>query len=162
MKIISLFTALFLLVIVSVSIAETQPVPEDADEVVESDGAIEITVEPKPLTHYSPLIAGFGNIIPGLGYFLIDEPWWAVAEYALMGGGLLWGALAAIDPDLNYMFPIIGLGSFLTVYSISLIHAPLLALHKYNQQRVALDLSPGLGLDSEGGAYPTVQLTLSF
>jgi len=161
MKTTLLFTALFLLVIVSVGYAETQPVPkENTDEAVESDAVV--TIEVEPAKYYSPWVAGFDNLFPGMGYFLIDEPWWTVAEYALIGGGLLWGASVAEDPNLGYMRYIIGIGSFLTVYSISLIHAPLLAAYKNERQKVALDLSPGVGLDSTGEVYPTVQLTLSF
>ncbi|MCD4732767.1 hypothetical protein K8R78_00860 [bacterium] len=158
MKTTLLFTALFLLLVISAGYADPLPVPEEDTK----ESSIEVEVEPTPTKYYSPWVAGFGNLFPGLGYFLIDELWWAAAEYALMGGGFLWGALVAADPNLGYMRYIIGTSSFLTVYSISLIHAPLLADYKNEQQVLSLDLSPGVGLDSSGEVYPTVQLTLSF
>ncbi|MBD3371395.1 MAG: zinc-ribbon domain-containing protein, partial [Candidatus Coatesbacteria bacterium] len=36
---------------------------------------------------YSWSTALMGNLLPGLGYFLIDEPWWGVAELGLIGVG---------------------------------------------------------------------------
>ncbi|MCD4732769.1 hypothetical protein K8R78_00870 [bacterium] len=166
MKSYSLVVVLFLLLIVSSSYAEILPVPDENTD--ESSVEVEVAVEPEttPLNHYSPLIAGFGNIIPGLGYFLIDEPGWAWAELGIMGGGAVLGFLIAYPGDSSRNSSLDGYMIFMFVttsaYIASIIHAPLLASYKYNQQKVALDLSPGVGLDSEGEVYPTIQLTLSF
>jgi len=165
MKNYSLVVALFILLVVSMSLADSIPVPEETEETVESDGAIEITVEPAPVKYYSPCLAGFGNIIPSLGYFLIDEPGWAWAELGLMG---LAGTVGAIGVAMlptttrGYLLMISAFYLALGTELAGIVHAPLLADYKNNQQKVALDLSPGVGLDSTGEVYPTVQLTLSF
>ncbi len=125
--------------------------------------------EVEPIKHYSWEAGLFGNLIPGLGYFLIDEPIWGIVDSTLSFGGIIGGIALAYSgsdygcpsPRTYIVAPIIfyvGCASWLG----GIIHAPLLAGYKNEQQKVALDLSPGLGLDSEGGAYPTVQLTLSF
>jgi len=160
MKSYSLIVALCILLAVSVSLANSIPVPEETEETVESDGAIEITVEPAPVKYYSPWLAGFANIIPSLGYFLIDEPVWGIAELCVVAGVSTFGfVFTATEDDSNsdswkhvILYVILG----------GVLHAPLLAEYKNEQQKVALDFSPGVGLDSEGEVYPTVQLTLSF
>lgn len=160
MKNYSLIVALLVLLVVSVSLADSMPVPEDAGETIESGGTIEVTVEPTPMKHYSWGLALLGNaFVPGVGYFLIEETWWGVAELGIAGGGIFAMLLLGLADDDAVAVPGVLAG---VAYFGGLIHAPLLAEYKNNQQKVALDLSPGLGLDSEGGAYPTVQLTLSF
>jgi len=166
MKNYSLVVALFILLVVSMSLADSIPVPEETEETVESDGAIEITVEPAPVKYYSPWLAGFGNVvIPGLGYFLIEETWWGVAELGIAVGAVS----TVVISGISFAFGSVD-GEAISIPMVLLsaawiggaIHAPLLAEYKNEQQKVALDLSPGVGLDSEGAAYPTVQLTLSF
>jgi len=199
MKTTHLFTALFLLAVVSLGYANPLPVPDgvDATTGASSDWDKELgkdetihcpkcdAVNPfysrfcvscgvematwvaavEPTKHYSWEAGLFGNLIPGLGYFLIEETWWGVAEVGLCGVGVLLlkvgeGMQDGLLSGLGEMFAggmILGIS-----YMGGLIHAPLLAEYKNNQQKVALDLSPGIGLDSEGEVYPTVQLTLSF
>jgi hypothetical protein len=121
--------------------------------------------EVEPTKHYSWEAGLFGNLIPGLGYFLIEETWWGVAEIGLCGAGVL---LLKVGEGIHDGF-LNGLGEMYAgamilgiSYIAGLIHAPLLAEYKNEQQKVALDLTPGLGLDSSGEVYPTLQLTLSF
>jgi Flp pilus assembly pilin Flp len=155
MKSYSLVVALFVLLVVSVSLADPMSVPED------TDGAVE--VELVPAKYYSPWVAGFGNLVPSVGYFLIDEPGWAAIELGVIGGGVVLAVLPTAGSfGANMSRAFMGVGIIAVAYFGSIIHAPFLAGYKNNQQKVALDLSPGLGLDSEGEVYPTVQLTLSF
>jgi TM2 domain-containing membrane protein YozV len=101
--------------------------------------------------HYSWAAGLFGNFVPGLGYFLIGEPVLGLVEIGLMGGVI---ALVS-EPAIGW--PIIG-----AAYLGGLIHAPILAGWKNEHQSVSLDLSPGLGVASNGECYPTLNLALRF
>lgn len=115
--------------------------------------------------HYSWSTALLGNLLPGLGYFLIDEPWWGVAELGLMGIGTglviigvneTSGFLGGLD-EMIYGFTIMG-----AAWLGGLIHAPLLAAYKNEQAGYSLSLEPGLMLAADGSALPALTLDLRF
>ncbi|MCD4732768.1 hypothetical protein K8R78_00865 [bacterium] len=165
MKNYSLVVALLILLVVSVSLADPMPVPETTEEEPIRGGVLnnpDIEVNLTPGEYYDPWLAGFGNIIPGMGYFLIKEAGWGLAELGLVGGGLLVADITSRSGSMD-MTPVL-VGTFVAggAYFLGIIHAPFLAVYKNERQALALDLTPCVGLDSEGEVYPTVQLTLSF
>ncbi len=114
---------------------------------------------------YSWSTALLGNLLPGLGYFLIDEPWWGVAELGLMGVGtglVIIGAnetsgfLGGLE-EMVYGFTIMG-----AAWLGGLIHAPLLAEDKNERAGYTLSLRSGLMLTAEGSPLPALTLDLRF
>ncbi len=146
--------ALLTLLLLVVAHADPVPVPEGYGDTVETPAPAEYSWE-----------AGlFGNLVPGLGYFLIEEPVWGVVEIGLVGGGI---TLVIVGSNMTGFMSGIGetvIGSCLAgaAYLGGLVHAPLLAEWKNEHQSVSLDLYPGLGVASNGECYPTLNLALRF
>jgi hypothetical protein len=146
--------AVLLLLIPIASLANPLPVPEGSGEAMET---------PAP-ERYSWEAGLFGNLVPGLGYFLIEEPVWGAVEIGIVGGGV-----ALIIVGANQTGFLSGLGEMViggciagAAYLGGLIHAPLLAEYKNEHLGYSLSLSPGLGAARDGGCYPVLRLTLCF
>jgi hypothetical protein len=142
--------AVLLLLPVIVS-ADPGPVPEGYAET------------PAP-ERYSWEAGLFGNLVPGLGYFLIEEPVWGAVEIGLVGGGV---ALLIVGSNMTGFLSGTGemvIGGCIAggAYLGGLIHAPLLAEHKNERLGYSLSFSPGLGVAEDGGCYLTLSLALRF
>jgi hypothetical protein len=134
--------------------ADPVPVPESFGETV---------VTPAP-AKYSWEAGLLGNLVPGLGYFLIEEPVWGLVEIGLVGGGI---TLLIVGSNMTGLLSGIGetvVGGCLAgaAYLGGLIHAPLLAEYKNERLEYSLFLSPGMGVAGDGECYPTLNLTLRF
>ena len=146
--------AVLLMLLLAVVYADPLPVPEVYGETEEM---------PAP-ERYSWEAGLFGNLVPGLGYFLIEEPIWGVVEIGLVGGGVALMIIGANQTGSLAGFDEILFGACImnTAYLGGLIHAPLLALEKNERLEYALYLSPGLGVSGDGEFYPTLSLALRF
>jgi hypothetical protein len=134
--------------------ADPLPAPRGSDETAET---------PAP-ARYSWEAGLFGNLVPGLGYFLIGEPVWGAVEIGLVGGGV---ALMIVGSNMTGLFSGIGetvVGGCLAgaAYLGGLVHAPLLATWKNEHRSASLEFSPGLGVAGDGECYPTLNLALRF
>ncbi len=139
-----LHVALTLLLMVAVY-ADPVPAPHSSGETDET---------PVP-AEYSWEAGLFGNLVPGLGYFLIGEPVWGVVELGIMRGGL-------IIPSSEFTGLIVLICIEGGAYLGRLINAPLLAEWKNEHQSVSLNLSPGMGVAGNGECCPTLNLALRF
>ena len=113
---------------------------------------------------YSWGLALVGNLLPGLGYFLIDEPWWGVAELGIIGASTALVIVGAEKTGFMEGLPELVLGfSFMSFAWLGgLIHAPLLAVYKNDQLGYSLELEPGLYLAEEGELRPGLRLSFVF
>jgi len=159
MKKYALIAMLLVVLVVTAGFSKSIPVTDNA---VETDKCREVSTVSqigKP-TNYSWELALLGNaVVPGLGYLLIKEPKWALAELGIIGGGFFALFILALNDDEAMVIP--GVIVSLT-YVGSLIHAPLLAKKKNRLQRTALSFMPVIGRNSVGGLYPKVQFTVTF